>query len=90
MIKLTCSIFISFNYFFINFFTYIKMSKNLPTKHYQNGKKKTTKKARGRYQSLSKEEKEKKWQYGHERYNNPPEDEKQKLVGYRCKYYKMR
>ena len=33
-----------------------------------------------RYQSLSKEEKETKQQYGHERYKNLPEDEKQKLV----------
>ena len=33
-----------------------------------------------RYQSLSKEGKEKKQQYGHEKYKNLPEDEKQKLV----------
>ena len=39
--------------------------------------------------SFSKEEKEKKRQYGHERYKNLPQDEKQKLVEYRKKYYKM-
>ena len=52
--------------------------------------KKDFKKACEKYQSLSKEEKEKKWQYGRERYKNLPEDEKQKLAEYRKKYYKMR
>ena len=42
------------------------------------------------YETLSKEEKEKKGQYGRERYTNLAEDEKQKLVEYRKKYYKMR
>ena len=37
-----------------------------------------------KYQSLSKEEKEKK-QYGRERYKNLSEDERQKLVEYRIK-----
>ena len=41
------------------------------------------KKARERYQNLSKEVKEKKWQYGCEQYKDLPEDEKQKLVEYR-------
>ena len=45
------------------------------------------KKARERYQSLSKEEKAKKEQYGRERYKNLSEDEKQKLVEYGTKYY---
>ena len=45
--------------------------------------KKDCKKARERYQNLSKEEKEKKWQYGRKRYKNLSEDEKSKLVGYR-------
>ena len=42
-------------------------------------------KDRERYQSLSKEENEKKGQYGREGYKNLPEDEKQKLVEYRKK-----
>ena len=40
--------------------------------------------------SLSKEEKEKKQQYRHESYKNISEYEKQKLVEYRKKYYRMR
>ena len=40
--------------------------------------------------SLSIEEKEKKQQYGHEQCKNLPENEKQNLVEYRKKYYKMR
>ena len=51
---------------------------------------KTTIKSRERDQSLSKEEKEKKRQYGRERYKNLSEDEKQKLVEYSKKYYEMR
>ena len=35
------------------------------------------------------EEKKKNRQYGHERYKNLPENEKQKLVEYRRNYYKM-
>ena len=48
------------------------------------------KKACERCQNLSKEEKEKKRQQGRERYNNLPENEKQKLVEYRKKYHRMR
>ena len=48
------------------------------------------KKARKRYQNHSKEEKEKKQQYGHEGYKNLSEDEKQKLAEYTKKYYRMR
>ena len=44
---------------------------------------KTTKKALERCPDLSKEEKEKKQQYGCERYKNLSEDEKKKLVEYR-------
>ena len=44
--------------------------------------KKNHKKACNRYQSLSKEKKEKKRQYGCERYKNLPEDEKEKLIEY--------
>ena len=42
-----------------------------------------------KHQNLSKKEK-KKQHYGHERYQNLSEDEKQKLVGYRKKYYRIR
>ena len=41
---------------------------------------KKKKKARERYQNLSKEEKKKQQQYGRERHKNLPEDEKQQLV----------
>ena len=50
--------------------------------HQENEEKKACKK----YQDLSKEEKEKKWQYGHEWYKNSSEDEKQKFAEYRKKY----
>ena len=66
------------------------MSKDSATIYYQNNKESLHKKACERYQSLSKEEKVKKRQYGRERYKNLPADEKQKLVEYRKKYYKMR
>ena len=39
-----------------------------------------TKKVREIYQNIYEEEKEKKQQQGCERYKNPPEDEKQRLV----------
>ena len=65
MIKLTCSIFISSNIFFIYiFFKYIKMSKDSSAKYYQNDKERFQKKACERYQSFSDKEKEKKWQFG--------------------------
>ena len=48
------------------------------------------KKARERNQSISKEEKEKKQQYGRERYKTLPEHKKQKLVEYRKECYKMK
>ena len=66
------------------------MSKKLSAKYYQENKERLQKKARERYQNLSKEKKEKKRQYGRERYRNLPEDQKQKLVEYRKKYYRMR
>ena len=56
------------------------MLKDSSTKYYQNNKEKLQKKARERYQSLSKEEKQKKQQYGCGQYKNLPEDEKKKLV----------
>ena len=76
MIKLTCSIFISSNNFFIIFLTYIKMSKDSSAKYYQNIKE--------RYQKKNK----KKRQYSCEWYKNLLEDEKQKLVEYRKKTIK--
>ena len=62
------------------------MSKNLSTKYYQENKERQQKKARERYQNLSKEKKEKKQQYGRERYKNLSENEKQKLVECRKHY----
>ena len=49
----------------------------------------TAKKARERYQNLSKEEEEKKQQYGHEQYKNLSENKKQKPVEYRKIYHRM-
>ena len=48
------------------------------------------KKALERYQNPSKEEKEKKQQYGREHYKNLSVDEKNELVEYSKKYYRMR
>ena len=56
------------------------MSKNLSAKYYQENKERLQKKARERYQNLSKKEKEKKQQYGCERNKNHSKNEKQKLV----------
>ena len=57
------------------------MSKNSSAKYYQENKqRKTTKKACEKYQSLSKEEKEKKATISRERYKTLREDEKEKLV----------
>ena len=66
------------------------MSKNSSAKYYQENKERPQRKAHKRYQSLSKKDKEKKWQYACELYKNLPQDEKQKLVEHRKKYYKMR
>ena len=52
------------------------MYENLSAKYYQENKERLQKKARERYQNLSKEKKEKKRRYGHKRYNNLSEDEK--------------
>ena len=56
------------------------MSKESPANYYQNNKDRLQKKARERFQSLSKKEKEKQHQYGPEQYKNLPEDEKLKLA----------
>ena len=66
--------------FFVFFFTYINMFKDSSAEYYQNNKERLQKKARERYQSLSKEEKEKKWQYGRELCKIRPEDEKKSLL----------
>ena len=82
MIKLTSSIFMSSDNFFI-FFLHIQHCLKIHQLNIIKMIKKCYKKAHERYQSLSKEEKEKKPQYGRERYKNLPEDERQKLVEYR-------
>ena len=66
------------------------MSKILLAKYYQENKKRLLKKAHKRYQNLSKEEKEKKWQHVLEGYKYLSKDKKQKLVEYRKKYSRMR
>ena len=59
------------------------MSKNLSAKYYQDSKERLQKKAHKSYQNLSKEEKEKKWQYGCKSNKNLSEDEIIKLAEYR-------
>ena len=66
------------------------MPKNLSAKYYQENNERLLKKAHERYQNISKEEKEKKQQYGCERYKNLSKDEKQKFVEYRAKYCRKR
>ena len=66
------------------------MCKSLSAKCYQENKGRVQKKARERYENLSKEEKEKKHQYVCERCKNLSEDEKQKLVENGKKYYRTR
>ena len=63
------------------------MSKNLSAKYYQENKKRLQKKARERYQNLSKEGKEKKGQYGRK---ISLKMKKNRLDEYRKKYYQMR
>ena len=61
------------HYFFNNFFvTYIKMSKDLSAKYYQDNEKTLQEKGHERFQNLSKEEKD-----GYERHKNLSENEKQ-------------
>ena len=62
------------DYLTLFFFSYIRKSKNLSAKYYQ--KKKAFKIAHQKYQNLFQEEKNKKQQYGRERYKTLPEDEK--------------
>ena len=63
------------------------MSKTLSAKYYQEIKERLQKKARERYQNLSKEEKEKMRRYSRKRYKNLSEDEKQK---FEKKIYRMK
>ena len=53
-------------------------------------KKETQKKFHEGYQNLTEEERNKKREYGCERYKSLSEDEKQRLVQYRKIYYEMR
>ena len=59
------------------------MSKNLPTKCYQQIKEILPEKAHKRYQNRSKKKMKKKLQYGREHFKNLSEDENQKLAEYR-------
>ena len=61
------------------------MPKNLSAKYYQENKEILQKKACVRNQNLSKEEKEKKQQYGGERYKILSEYKKPKFLEYRKK-----
>ena len=67
---------IDLRHFLYLLITVIKTSKNSSAKHFQNKKERLQKEAGEKYQSLCKEQKEKKWQYGRERYENLPKDEK--------------
>ena len=62
----------------------MKISKTLSAKYYEENKERLQKKARERYQNLSRDEKEKKQQYVRECYKNLSKDEKDE------KNYKMR
>ena len=84
MIKLACTIFISSVSFLI------KISKDSSAKHYQNNKVRLQKKLEKDIKVFLKKKKKRKRQYDRERYKNLSEDQKQNLVEYRKKYYKMR
>ena len=65
------------------------MSKDSSPKYYQSNEERLQKKLTKDIKTFLKK-KTKKWQYGHERYKSLSKDEKQKLVEYRKKYYRMR
>ena len=71
---------------------YIKMSKNLSAKYYQENKERLQKKKKKKKknQNFSIEEKAKKRQNGRECYKNLLEEQKRKLVEYRKKYFRIR
>ena len=73
---MSCSIVMSSKNFLRFFFTYIKMSKDSSPKYHQNNTERLQEK--------------KLVKCGHEKYKNLPEDEKQKNVECKKKYYKMR
>ena len=56
-------------------------------KYYKKNKEKLQKEARERYQNLSEEKKEKKFQYHHDQNKNLSEEGKQKKVEYMRNYY---
>ena len=64
----------------MTFFIYIKISKTLSAKYYQENKGILQKKVCERYQNLSKGEKEKKRQYCCEHYKNLSEDQNKNLL----------
>ena len=78
------------NLFFFNFFFLFYFVLNINQLNISKKIKKDYKKARKRYQNLSKEEKRRKPQHGYEPYKNLPEYEKEKLVEYSKKYFRMR
>ena len=81
-----CWISVSSNNFYIYiFFTYIEISKDSSLKYYKNNKHRIQMKACKTQQSLTKEEREKKGQYGRGQYKNLSEDEKEKVVKNRKK-----
>ena len=75
---------------YINAYIVFDIYKTLSAKYYQENKERLQKKAREVYQNLSKDEKEKKWEYGCERFKNLSENEQLKFVEYRKKYYRAR
>ena len=66
------------------------MSKNLSAKYYLEDKERLQKKLAKDIKIFLKKKKKKKRQNGREHYRNFSEDEKNKLVEYRKKYFKMR
>ena len=69
------------------------MSKNLSAKYYQENKERLQKKREKLAKDIKiflKKKQTKNKQYGPEGYKNLSEDEKQKLVKYRKKYYRAR
>ena len=77
MIKLTCSIFISYNNLFIILFTNVKMCKDSSVKYHQNNKERLQKQQMKDIKVFLKKKTQR--QYGCKQYKNLPEDVKQKL-----------
>ena len=73
--------------FLYNFFSFIKLSKYADI--LSKIRRKASLKDSERYQDLSTEEKNKKWEYGCKRHKNLSEHEKQMLVEYRKLCYKV-